>query len=109
MAKGYNPLTRRFEKDKTAKEIVEKHKKNLNEADQGAIDTILDPKSANIAPADAEQMGLPADSPMIKQEQPQGGMPQELPGQAPVAEQVPQPSATPAAGPDIASLLGGNQ
>lgn len=104
MAKGYNPLTRRFEKDKTAKEIVEKHKKNLNEADKGVIDTILDPKSANIAPADAEQMGLPADSPMIRQEQPQA-----LPGQAPVANEVPQPSATPATGgaPDLTALLGG--
>lgn len=104
MAKGYNPLTRRFEKDKTAKEIVEKHKKNLNEADQGVIDTILDPKSANIAPADAEQIGLPADSPMVRQEQPQA-----LPGQAPVANEVPQPSATPTAGgtPDLTALLGG--
>lgn len=109
MSKGYNPLTKRFEKDKVAKNIVDKHKKNLNEADQGVIDTILDPKSANIAPADAEQMGLPADSPMVRQEQPQEGMPQALPGQAPVAGEVPQPAATPAAGPDIASLLGGNQ
>lgn len=101
MAKGYNPLTKCFEKDKVAKNIVEKHKKNLNATDQQAIDTILDPKSANIAPADAGQMGLPANSPMVRQEQPQAGTlpPEAMPGQA--------PAAPAGGGADIAAMLGG--
>lgn len=109
MSKGYNPLTRRFEKDKTAKEIVGKHKKNLNEADQEVLDKILDPKSANIAKADAEQMGLSADSPMVRQDEAIQGAAPALPGQAPTPEipAAPQQPAAPQGGPDIAALLGG--
>jgi hypothetical protein len=92
MAKGYNPITKRFDETKVAGKIVEKHTKELNDADKAAVESVLDPKSANIAPADASQFGLSSDSPMIRQEQ----------------SEVQPTQGTPAQGaPDISAMLGG--
>ena len=109
MLKGYNPLTKRFEKEKDVRYIKEKYKKQLNETDQIALDKLLNPANAQVAPADAEKYGLPADSPMIRQDQNIQGAAPALPGQVPTQEipAAPQQPAIPQGGQDIASLLGG--
>lgn len=116
MRKGYNPITKRFEKDKSSEAIKEKHLSGLNNAQRSKLEEITSPSAAHMAPKDAEAMGLPPDSPMID------GM-----GQPPMAPQAgaqttaipseatgapaPMPGQAPATGQegglDIASMLGG--
>lgn len=84
MKKGYNPITKRFEKDKSPEEIKKKHLEGLNETDREAVDKLTSPSAAHIPAKDAETMGLPADSPMIaKREQPAvtNGLPEGMPTQ----------------------------
>lgn len=106
LSKGYNPVTRKFEKSKH-KENIDLAMGRLNENDRQRLTELTDPKNIGLAPADAEQFGLPSNSPMIKQ--PQGQAPEQaVPGQAPGA--IPPEGAAPgqpAAGMDITSLLGG--
>lgn len=105
MRKGYNPITKRFEKDKSAEAIKEKHLSGLNDATKAKLEELTSPSAARMAPKDAEAMGLPADSPMI-----QGAVPSQPNGQPPVnPTEVPaQPQgAAPEAGLDINSMLGG--
>lgn len=97
MRKGYNPITKRFEKEKSADAIKEKHLAGLNDADKSKLEELTNPASAHVAPKDAGTMGLPGDSPMVDgNTQPQPTMPVVPEGQAPTEE-----------GTDIASLLGG--
>lgn len=97
MRKGYNPITKRFEKEKSADAIKEKHLSGLNDADKSKLEELTNPAAAHIAPKDAEAMGLPGDSPMVDgNTPPQPAMPVAPEGQAPAE-----------GGPDIASLLGG--
>lgn len=108
--KGYNPLTKEFEKDRDFDAIREKHLNQLNEDDRASIDALTQPSAAQLAPADAEQYGLAPDSPFIKQpagvepntQLPQGGVTMMPEQQAQVA--APQQAA---AQPDIAAMLGG--
>lgn len=106
LSKGYNPVTKKFEKSKH-KENIDAAMGRLNETDRRRLTELTDPKNVGLAPADAEQFGLPSNSPMIKQ--PQGQTPEQaVPGQAPGA--IPPEGAAPgqpAEGMDIASLLGG--
>lgn len=105
MRKGYNPITKRFEKDKDSEEVKKKHLKGLNDADKAKLEEITSPSAARIPAKDAATMGLPGDSPMIA-----GSMPPETGGQPPVAAPTPAPegaSGEPQAGLDIASMLGG--
>ncbi len=106
MRKGYNPITKRFEKDKSAEGIKEKHMAGLNDADKAKLEELTSPSAARVAPKDAEAMGLPAGSPMIAGEPQAGGQPPMSPaGQAAPT----QPAAGPEgeAGLDINSMLGG--
>lgn len=104
MRKGYNPITKRFEKDKSADAIKEKHLTGLNDADKAKLEELTSPSAARMAPKDAEAMGLPADSQMIDG----NAMPPQPAGQA-----IPAEGAAPApegeAGLDIASMLGGTE
>lgn len=95
MRKGYNPITKRFEKDKSPEEVKKKHLEGLNDTDKAKLEEITSPSAAHIAPKDAAAIGLPSDSPMID-------------GQS-VPPQPAQPAATPSpeGGVDIASMLGG--
>jgi hypothetical protein len=95
--KGYNPITKRFEKDKSPEEIKKKHLEGLNETDKAKLEEITSPSAAHIAPKDAAAMGLPGDSPMIDG--------QSIPQQAPEPAQPATPS--PEGAVDIASMLGG--
>lgn len=106
LSKGYNPVTRKFEKSKH-KENIDIAMGRLNETDRQRLTELTDPKNVGLAPADAEQFGLPSNSPMIKQPQGQASE-QAVPGQAPGA--IPPEGAAPgqpAAGMGITSLLGG--
>lgn len=105
MRKGYNPITKRFEKDKSADAIKEKHMAGLNDADKAKLEELTSPSAARMAPKDAEAMGLPADSPMIAGEQQAGGQPPISP--AGQAAPTPAPGPEGGAGPDINSMLGG--
>ena len=97
MRKGYNPITKRFEKEKSADAIKEKHLSGLNDADKSKLEELTNPAAAHLAPKDAEAMGLPSDSPMVDgNTPPQPAMPVAPEGQVPAE-----------GGPDIASLLGG--
>lgn len=101
MRKGYNPITKRFEKDKSGEEIKKKHMEGLNDADKAKLEEITSPSAAHMAPKDAAAMGLPADSPMIEgaTQPPAAAMPPQ--GAAPVEGQATE------GGLDIASMLGG--
>jgi hypothetical protein len=124
---GYNPITKRFEKNHGQKAIKEKHLSQLNEADRTALEKFTSPENAQVAPADAEKYGLQPNSPMIRS--PEAGNPSPAmnpmmaalggggaspmePAQAPVPEVpglgAPQPEAGAQNPADIMSLLGGN-
>ena len=115
---GYNPITKRFEKNHSQESIKEKHLSRLNDADRAALEKFTSPATAQVAPADAEMYGLQPGSPMIRQEQqpnptleanpmaaamaPAGGVP--VGGAMPGAEESMAPGAT-----DLSALLGGGQ
>lgn len=104
LKKGYNPVTKKFEKSKH-KENIDAAMSRLNDQDRQRLTGLTDPTNVGLAPADAEQFGLPGDSPMIKQPaagpSPEAAVPGGLPGMNAPA----QPQEAP--GMDIASLLGG--
>ena len=108
MKKGYNPITKRFEKDKSGEEIKKKHLEGLNPTDRAKLEELTSPSAARIAPKDAQAMGLPSDSPMIEgQAQPQTALQQAMPPQgAPTPSPEGQAAPSPE-GMDINSLLGG--
>ena len=102
--KGYDPVTHRFRKKTIDSKKEEELLSQVNEKDREGIKRMLDPAQLQLAPADAQAMGLKPDSPMVRHgeeslqipqgntEQPQGQMPN-------------QPTGNPQ---DIMSLLGGN-
>lgn len=111
---GYNPITKRFEKDKTPDSIKKKHLDRLNDEDRTAIERITSPSSAGVAPADAGMYGLAENSPMVQQ--PMSGMmppaSKNQMAQAPIPEQGAMPGqepnvTQPTEGGGIEQLLGG--
>jgi hypothetical protein len=107
MKKGYNPITKRFEKDKDSEKIKKKHLEGLNDSDRAKLEEITSPSAARIAPKDAQARGMSADNPMIAGNRPQATPPQTAqPQAAPVPEQPGQAGPSPE-GMDINSMLGG--
>lgn len=104
MKKGYNPITKRFDKTKSASAIKEKHLNGLNDADRAKLEELTSPSAARMAPKDAAAMGLSADSPMIAGEPKAQSTGQ--PPMNPAGSPMPQGQA-PEAGLDINSMLGG--
>ena len=106
MRKGYNPITKTFEKDKSPEEIKKKHLEGLNATDKAKLEEITSPSAARIPSKDAKSMGLPDDSPMI--DKGEGQAPAQIPAQA-IAQspQQAQPEQQGAQGIDINSMLGG--
>lgn len=104
--KGYNPITKTFEKEKSADAIKEKHLGGLNDADRAKLEELTNPAAARVASKDAEAMGLPANSPMIAG-QPAPAQPPMPEGQAVPPVQGGAPTPEGGAGPDIANMLGG--
>lgn len=104
LRKGYNPVTKKFEKSKH-KENIDAAMSRLNDQDRQRLTELTDPTNVGLAPADAEQFGLPSNSPMIQQ--PAG----PAAGPSPEAAMTPGMGAPEGAqgapGIDIASLLGG--
>lgn len=100
--KGYDPLTKRFNKGDTNKkdEILSQ----LNDKDRAAVEKLFDPSQVGLAPADATSMGLKPNSKMIRQGNPM----EQPPDQAPTPMSPPTAGPAPAQGaPDINTLLGG--
>lgn len=109
MAKGYDPITKRFNNEVANKK--ENTLNKLNDKDRAAVEKLFDPSQLGLAPADAEAMGLKADSNMIRQGNPMEQPPTQAPTPMPLptAGPAPMPGQMPAEGtPDITSLLGGN-
>ena len=113
--KGYNPITKRFEKAHDQSKIKESFLGRLNDSDRRNVERITDPSAAQVAPADAEKFGLNSTSPMVRQD---GGQPMmqptpAMPGQSapvPVGQAMPgSEESTAAGGNPLAALLGGNQ
>ena len=108
MAKGYNPITKRFNNSANTKK--DEALSRLNDKDKAAVEKLFDPSQLGLAPADAQAMGLKPDSQMIRQGNPMEGTQMSSPS----PEQVATPMSAPAqpAGqqpaPDINALLGGN-
>jgi hypothetical protein len=106
LKKGYNPVTKKFEKSKH-RENIDAAMSRLNDQDKQKISELTDPANVGLAPADAEQFGIPSNSPMIKQPaagpSPEAAVAGGLPGIG--APEQGQPQGAP--GMDIASLLGG--
>lgn len=104
LKKGYNPVTKKFEKSKH-KENIDAAMTRLNDQDRQRLTELTDPANVGLAPADAEQFGLPGNSPMIKQPaagpSPEAAVPGGLHGMGSPEQ------AQGAPGMDIASLLGG--
>lgn len=102
--KGYDPVTHRFKKKTIDSKKEEELLSQVNEKDRENIKRMLDPAQLQLAPADAQAMGLKSDSPMVRhgEESPQipQGNPEQQQGQMPT-----QPAGNQ---PDIMSLLGGN-
>ena len=102
--KGYDPITHRFRKKIADAKREEELLSQVNEKDREAIKRMLDPSQLQLAPADAQAMGIKPDSPMIRHGEESPQIQQGNPEQP----QVPMP-AQPAGNPqDIMSLLGGN-
>ena len=118
--RGYNPITKQFEKNRSSEGIKEKHLSQLNDADRTALKKFTSPETAQVAPADAEMYGLQPGSPMIRPEQgaqvqqgmvPSSPMGPALPaGGSPVGQAMPgsEESMAPG-GADLSALLGGQQ
>ena len=101
--KGYDPVTHRFRKKIVDSKREEELLSQVNEKDREAIKRMLDPSQLQLAPADAQAMGIKPDSPMIRHGEESTQIPQENP------EQQGPIHAQPAGNPqDIMSLLGGN-
>jgi len=134
ISKGYNPITKRFDRAHDQAELKKKKLSALNDADREALEKFTSPEAAQVAPADAEKYGLAPGSRMIKQEAPMGGAPAmpapaapnnvaamlggapeaaapAMPqGSSPVGGQIPGGSETQAAGGlDLSALLGGGK
>lgn len=115
--KGYNPITKRFEKEHDQQNIRESFLSKLNDSDRKNMERITDPSVAQIAPADAEMYGLDATSPMVRQQPQQQRAPQPMQiagqsqGMMPTGQQLPGSEESMAAGgnPLTALLGGGNQ
>ena len=103
MREGYDPLTKRFNKDKSMKALKDKYLEGLNEADKAKIEELTDPSTAKVPFKEAKEFGIDPNSALIDR----GEQPQEVPAQPglplPEAEEVPQGAPTP----DINALLGG--
>ena len=103
MREGYDPLTKRFNKDKSMKALKDKHLEGLNKADKAKIEELTDPSAAKVPFKEAKEFGIDPNSALIDR----GEQPQEVPAQPgiplPEAEGVPQGAPTP----DINALLGG--
>lgn len=109
MAKGYNPITKRF--DNSVANKKEDTLSQLNDKDRAAVEKLFDPSQLGLAPADAKAMGLKADSNMIRQGNPMEQSPAQAPTpmSPPTAGQAPMHGQALAGGaPDINALLGGN-
>lgn len=102
--KGYDPITHRFRKKTVDSKREEELLSQVNEKDREAIKRMLDPSQLQLAPADAQAMGIKPDSPMVKHSEESTQIPQENPEQP----QEPMPAQPAGNKPDIMSLLGGN-
>jgi hypothetical protein len=102
--KGYDPVTKRFRENLDTTSEFKKSFEGLNDKDKQGISNLLNPSNVGLAPADAQAMGLKADSPMINQ----GNAMEQSPAQ--VATPMSTPTAGPAqaqGAPDINAILGG--
>ena len=106
LKKGYNPVTKKFEKSKH-KENIDAAMNKLNEQDKQRLMDLTNPANVGLAPADAEQFGLPNNSPMIKQPTAEPSPEEAVPGGLPGMESPEQAQGAP--GMNIASLLGGTK
>jgi hypothetical protein len=61
---GWDPKTGEFLEENRDKS--EEYLSELDEADQGAVKSLMDPANAGIAAAEAEEMGLDPNSPLVK-------------------------------------------
>ena len=108
MAKGYNPITKRFNNSTNTKK--EEALSRLNDKDKAAVEKLFDPSQLGLAPADAQAMGLKPDSKMIRQSNSMEGA--QMPSPSPEQVATPMPAPAQPAGqqpaPDINALLGGN-
>ena len=105
LQKGYNPITKRFNLKKNTKREEELFNQ-LNDKDRAAVEKLMDPSQVGLAPADAQAMGLPSNSKMIRQSDPMAGTQMSSPSPDQVATPMSSPEGQPT--PDINSLLGGN-
>ena len=105
LQKGYDPVTKRFNNQANKKK--EETLAMLNDKDRAAVEKLMDPSQVGLAPADAQAMGLPSNSKMIRQTNPMEGTPMSSPSPAQAPTQMSEPEVQPT--PDINSLLGGNQ
>lgn len=102
--KGYDPVTHRFRKKTVDSKREEELLSQVNEKDREGIKRMLDPSQLQLAPADAQAMGIKPDSPMVRHGEESTQIPQENPEQ-PQGPMPTQPTGNPQ---DIMSLLGGN-
>lgn len=102
--KGYDPVTHRFKKKTVDSKREEELLSQVNEKDRESIKRMLDPSQLQLAPADAQAMGIKPDSPMVRHGEEPQQMPQGNPEQ-PQGQMPNQPTGNPQ---DIMSLLGGN-
>ena len=102
--KGYDPITHRFRKKVADAKREEELLSQVNEKDREAIKRMLDPSQLQLAPADAQAMGIKPDSPMVRHDEESTQISQENPEQP----QGPMPAQPAGNQPDIMSLLGGN-
>lgn len=103
-AKGYDPLTHRFNRKEQKQKEIDQILSTVNDKDKAGIKALLDPAQAGLAQADAEKMGLESNSPLVKPAE--GGNPQESLGAAtpPAAQATPEGADQ---GNPLAALLGG--
>ena len=102
--KGYDPVTHRFRKKTVDSKREEELLSQVNEKDREGIKRMLDPSQLQLAPADAQAMGIKPDSPMVRH----GEEPPQIPQGNTEQPQGPMPTQPTGNPQDIMSLLGGN-
>lgn len=100
MKRGYNPITKKFDKP-VATSSAEEKLKGLPEDQQAILRTLTNPKSAHMPPSQGQAMGLSPNNPMVAQQMP-GAMP---PGVTPTPELGQEPLGKE----DLIAQLGGTK
>lgn len=101
---GYDPVTKRFNLKEKSVKGLKKVTDQLNDKDKEGFLNMLNPNNVNLAPADAQAMGVKPGSPLIRKGEPEEQSAQAVTLMSPPAGPAPTQGAQ-----DVNALLGGKE